>query len=115
MVPVGRGNASELKYPADTLYDQVSFRMRATDTLAPNSPPTPCPTVDPVSRLKNPPLNDTSMLGSSRGDLVMMLTTPVSAFAPQTAEAGPRITSICLMSLMEFGRKSQRTMPKKSR
>ena len=89
--------------------------MRDTDALAPNSPPGPFPVVDPASRLKNPPLNDTSMPGASRGGFVMMLTTPVSAFAPQTAEAGPRITSICLMSFMLFGRKSQRTMPKKSR
>ena len=36
--------------------------------------------------------------GASRGDFVMMFTTPVSAFAPHTAEAGPRTTSICLMS-----------------
>ena len=35
-------------------------------------------------------------------------------FAPQTAEAGPRITSICAISLVSTGRKSQATNPKKS-
>ena len=62
-----------------------------------------------------PPVNDTSAPGASRGDFVMMLTTPVSAFAPQTADAGPRMTSICLMSLRFVGSRSQSTMPKKSR
>ncbi len=50
----------------------------------------------------------------SRGDLVITLTTPVSALAPHTADAGPRITSICLISLVFTGRKSQATKPKKS-
>ena len=50
----------------------------------------------------------------SRGVLLMMLMTPVIAFAPQTADAGPRITSICLMSRRAIGRKSQATKPKKS-
>jgi hypothetical protein len=51
----------------------------------------------------------------SRGDLVMMFTTPLIALAPQTADAGPRTTSICLTSLKFSGRKSQPTNPKKSR
>jgi hypothetical protein len=45
----------------------------------------------------------------------MTLTTPVSALAPQTADAGPRITSICWMSETFAGMKSQSTRPKKSR
>ena len=52
---------------------------------------------------------------SSRGDLVMTLTTPLIALAPQTADAGPRITSICLISLALVGTRSHITMPKKSR
>ena len=52
---------------------------------------------------------------SSRGDLVMKFTTPFIAFAPQIAEAGPRITSICLISAGLTGRKSQAMNPKKSR
>ena len=40
--------------------------------------------------------------------------TPVIAFAPQTADAGPRITSICLISGVSIGRKSHATNPKKS-
>ena len=50
----------------------------------------------------------------SRGDFVMMLTTPLSAFAPQTADAGPRITSICLISFRLAGMKSHMMNPKKS-
>ena len=52
---------------------------------------------------------------SSRGVLVMKLTTPDSALAPQIAEAGPRITSIWRTSFGFTGRKSQATKPKKSR
>ena len=54
-------------------------------------------------------------LASSRGGLVMMFTTPVRAFAPQTADAGPRTTSICLISPVEAGTRSHRIRPKKSR
>ena len=63
----------------------------------------------------NPPVNEASPPSDSRGDFVMMLTTPVIAFAPHTADAGPRITSICLMSSMFAGNRSHSTMPKKSR
>ena len=51
----------------------------------------------------------------SRGVLVMKLTTPESALAPHTAEAGPRMTSIWRTSFGLTGRKSQATKPKKSR
>ena len=44
------------------------------------------------------------MPGAWRGVFVITLTTPVSALAPHTADAGPRITSICLMSDMLAGR-----------
>jgi hypothetical protein len=50
----------------------------------------------------------------SRGDFVITLITPKTAFAPHTAEAGPRMTSICLISLRFTGRKSHITNPKKS-
>ena len=55
-----------------------------------------------------PPVNATDVTpflspAASRGDLVMMLMTPVSALAPQMADAGPRTTSICLMSSMLDG------------
>jgi hypothetical protein len=50
----------------------------------------------------------------SRGDRVRTFTTPLIAFAPQIAEAGPRMTSICFISLKLIGRKSQATKPKKS-
>ena len=53
--------------------------------------------------------------GFSRGVFVMMFTTPVRALAPQTTDAGPRTTSICLMSAVLVGTKSQRIRPKKSR
>ena len=52
---------------------------------------------------------------SSRGVLVMTLTTPLMALAPQTADAGPRMTSIWRMSLGLVGTRSHITMPKKSR
>ena len=41
----------------------------------------------------------------------MMLTTPVSAFAPQTADAGPRTTSICLMSPKSRGQEVPQDQP----
>ena len=44
----------------------------------------------------------------------MTFTTPFIAFAPHTAEAGPRMISICLISLVLTGMRSQRTKPKKS-
>ena len=115
IVPAGRGNASELKYPPDTRYDQTLLGAADNDAFAPNRPPAPLPTPDPASRLMNPPVNDASPPGASRGDLVMMLTTPVMAFAPQTADAGPRMTSICWISFMFAGSRSHSTMPKKSR
>ena len=113
--PVGRGRGSEVKYPADALYDQRSLTICAVLALAPKIPPASSLTPEPVSRPKKPPLSETVVPGASRGDLVMMFTTPVSAFAPQTADAGPRTTSICLMSPKLVGRKSHRTSPKKSR
>jgi hypothetical protein len=45
----------------------------------------------------------------------MMLTTPEAAFAPHTAEAGPRTTSICLMSAVVTGTRSQKITLKKSK
>ena len=45
----------------------------------------------------------------------MMLTAPVIALGPQVADAGPRTTSICSMSLGLAGMRSQSTSPKKSR
>ena len=45
----------------------------------------------------------------------MMLTAPVMAFAPHTADAGPRTTSICSTSSKLVGSRSHRTRPKKSR
>ena len=44
----------------------------------------------------------------------MMFTTPLSALAPQTAEPGPRVTSICSISEKSSGSRSQATKPKKS-
>src|SRR5262245_33546461 len=96
MVPVGLGNALAAKYPPDTRYDHVAFGASAKLALAPTRPPTPLPIDDPASRLMKPPVKVASAPGASRGDFVMMFTTPVSAFAPQTADAGPRTTSICL-------------------
>jgi hypothetical protein len=84
--------------------------------LAPPVPPTPSPAVEAKSLLKNPPVSVTTVdPGTSRGDFVMMFTTPVNALAPQTADAGPRTTSICLMSAGSVGAKSHMTRPKKSR
>jgi hypothetical protein len=55
------------------------------------------------------------LLFSSRGVFEMKLTTPESALAPQTAEAGPRITSTCFSSKAFTGTRSQAMKPKKSR
>src|SRR5690606_11474447 len=100
---------------AFTLYDHVSFNAAAYPPLTPYAPPRLPPARDPASRLNRPPDRLKVPPGVSRGDFVMMLTTPVSALAPQTAEAGPRTTSICLMSTGSVGTKSQATKPKKSR
>src|SRR5437763_11453717 len=99
IVPTGREYASELKYPALTLYDQRWLSACDVVTPAPYICPAPRPTVEPALRSKYPALNVTFVVPAvSRGDFVMMLTTPVNAFAPQTADAGPRTTSICLIS-----------------
>src|SRR2546423_61144 len=91
------------------------FGASANEAFTPYVDPRPLPAPDPASRLKPPALNVTFVPCCSRGDLVMMLTTPVNAFAPHTADAGPRMTSICLTSPRFVGTKSHRTRPKKSR
>ena len=96
-------------------YAKRSVGARVTVALAPTIVPAPCPTVDPASRSIQPPLNVTVDPTDSRGGLVMMLTAPVMAFAPQVADAGPRTTSICSMSLKLAGTRSHMTNPKKSR
>ncbi len=68
-----------------------------------------------TSRPNVPTPSVTLVPGNSRGGLVMTFTTPFMALAPQIADAGPRITSICLISAGFTGRKSQATKPKKSR
>ena len=68
-----------------------------------------------TSRPNVPTPSVTLVPWSSRGVLVMTLTTPYMALAPQMADAGPRMTSICLISAGLTGRKSQATKPKKSR
>ncbi len=68
----------------------------------------------PPVRSKAPKPNVTLVPAISRGVFVITLTTPFMALAPQTAEAGPRMTSTCLISLRFTGRKSHMTMPKKS-
>src|SRR5688572_26025077 len=116
MRPVGRGNGSEWKYPPLSRYDQVSLTVREVLTLPPYIAPAPLATVDPTSRSNQPAVRVTLVDPAvSRGDLVMMFTAPVSALAPHTADAGPRTTSICLMSLKFVGTKSHRISPKKSR
>ena len=52
--------------------------------------------------------------GFSRGVFVMTLMTPFIALAPHTADAGPRTTSMRLMSLTFTGMKSHIVKPKKS-
>ena len=83
--------------------------------FTPNRLPMPFPAVDPASRLKPPALIEADTPTASRGDLVMMFTAPDTALAPQTADAGPRTTSICLISEKLVGSMSHRTRPKKSR
>ena len=61
-----------------------------------------------------PNSNATDVPGISLGVFEMTLTTPVSALAPHTADAGPRITSICLICEGSTGMKSHITNPKKS-
>ena len=51
---------------------------------------------------------------ASRGALVIRFTTPLIAFAPQMAEAGPLTTSIRCRSSSPTDRKSQLVKPKKS-
>jgi len=65
--------------------------------------------------LKRPPDTLAVVPTASRGDFVMMLTAPVSALAPHTAEAGPRTTSICFTSTGLMGTKSQMMNPNRSR
>ena|SRR5437899_4965346 len=96
-------------------YDHTEFGASANVAFAPKIVPGFLPFVEPASRLNMPAESVTFVPRVSRGDFVMTFTTPVSALAPHTAEAGPRITSICLMSDMLFGRKSHSTRPKKSR
>jgi len=50
----------------------------------------------------------------SRGALVIRFTTPLMAFAPQTAEAGPLTTSTRSRSSSPTEMKSQLVKPKKS-
>jgi len=52
--------------------------------------------------------------GLSRGVFVITLITPFIAFAPHTADAGPRTTSMRFTSLMFTGMKSHIVNPKKS-
>ena len=113
--PVGRGIGSELKYPALIRYDQIELGACAIVAFAPKIDPIPFPTVEPASRLNPPAVIDTLVPGASRGDFVMTLTTPVIALAPHTADAGPRITSICFTLDRLVGMKSHSTSPKKSR
>ena len=93
----------------------MSLGALVTVALAPNIVPAPCPAVDPASRSIQPPLMLTVVPTEFRGALVMTLTAPVMALAPQVADAGPRTTSICSMSPWLAGSVSQSTMPKKSR
>jgi hypothetical protein len=91
------------------LYDHRSFGAAAQVALTDQS--------DPASSSgRSKPPNDIEALAPciSRGDLLITLTTPYSAFAPHTADAGPRITSTCFTSLKLSGRKSHITNPKKS-
>ncbi len=88
----------------------------AYEKLPPYWAPSPSASREPPSRLKKPPVRVTPKPSFSRGDLVITFTTPVSAFAPHTTEAGPRTTSICLISPeLAVGMKSHSTRPKKSR
>src|SRR5512145_3152411 len=109
MRPVGRANASCDSPPPDSLYDQRSFGASANVALSDHSEP-----ASASGRSKPPTPNDALEPFSSRGVLLITLTTPYIALAPQTADAGPRITSTCLTSLKFTGRKSHITKPKKS-
>ena len=113
--PVGRANASEVKYPPLTRYARRSLGARVTVALAPNMVPAPRPAVDPALRSIQPLLSVTVLPTDSRGRRVTTLTAPVIAFAPHVADAGPRTTSICSMSPAFVGTRSHSTMPKKSR
>ena len=85
----------------------------AHDPAIENSEPAFSP--DPlVSRSKVPALITNEPPAISRGDFVITLITPDMALAPHTADAGPRMTSICLISFMFTGRKSHAMNPKKS-
>ena len=57
-------------------------------------------TIRPVRERSNWPKRIVTLVPCiSRGVFVITLTTPVMALAPHTADAGPRMTSICLISL----------------
>jgi hypothetical protein len=78
--------------------------------------PFPSDSREPPSRSNSPPPRRMLKPSFCRGVLVMMFTTPFTALAPQTTDAGPRTTSICSMSPeVGDGTKSHSTSPKKSR
>ncbi len=78
-------------------------------------PETPAWVTLPYMVPSSPPPAINEVPTISFGRLVIRLTTPVMALAPQTALPGPRTASICLISAKFTGRKSHITKPKKSR
>jgi hypothetical protein len=75
----------------------------AIENIAPAFSPDPF-----VSRANVPALMLNDPPAISRGDFVITLITPDIALAPHTADAGPRMTSICLISLRFTGRPRSR-------
>ena len=95
------------------MYAQRSLTAVANDPLIEKSEPFDAPL--PFDSRPNVPAPIVKLMPwFSRGDFVMTLITPLSALAPQTADAGPRITSIRLISFVFTGMKSHITKPKKS-
>ena len=97
-LPAGLRNGSCVSRPADTLYANLSLVAAACAALMANIPPPSNESSGP-ERSNWPNRIDRLVPCISRGVFVMILTTPVMALAPHTADAGPRITSICLISL----------------
>src|SRR5262245_66563441 len=110
MNPDGRGSACCAEYPAETLYAQRSLTAAAWVARAEKKPPAPA-CAAPAPRSNRPVPTDTDEPAMSRGDFVRMFTTPSIAFAPQTADAGPRMSSICLISSDSIGTESHKTKP----
>ena len=106
-------NASCASIPPEILKANRSVGACACVALIANRPP-PSNESSRGVRSNWPNWIETEFPTISLGVLVITFTTPVSAFDPHTADAGPRMTSICFIWAASTGMKSHMTNPKKS-